>query len=650
MIGGSRFARFNNPLQKKSVAGSIFAARVMKYRILLSAVLLFFASGAGAQQELTATASAIDIGRNDFVEVKFTVQNAKDVRHITPPSFVHFKVIGGPVHESNTTNFNGIQTSSEGISYTLQPLTPGIFILPPATAEADGKKLSSNLLKLIVRKNPASSKNQASTLPGFFPGISPFDEPAQPEEYKDNILKMGEDPQEKINRNLFVRIELDKKSCYVGEPVLATCKLYTRLKSESNMVKSPSFNGVSVTDLVTLGNNFPQKETLNGREYNVYIIRKSQLYPLQPGLIELQPAEIENKVHFIKDKYIRDNSQLWDEFFNDPGSLTIPTDALVDIKITTRSKPIQIQVNPLPDKNKPVSFKGAVGKFIIQAALEKNIFSTDESGKLRIILSGEGNLHLVNSPVVIWPVGTDTYEAITEEMLNRQTVPVSGQKQIDYPFTVSLPGTYTIPGIHFPFFNNHTGKYETVFTQPLVFTVTKGSGIRKDTLAAEAKDERFFNSFFNDRKRIAGIVAILIIIGLFWWVRSEQKKERKFLQEKEKGSVETLPVVKETIYNPLTSLEDLMEKNDSAGFYSQLNISLKEFLSQLMNCTPVDLNRKSLSAILDQRGFPVKDALQLLELLDEIEQKVYTPQHGDVGMHGIYEKAYYLVKQLQSLC
>ncbi len=45
--------------------------------------------------------------------------------------------------------------------------------------------------------------------------------------YKNSILKPGEDPQEKIQRLVFIKTTISKKQCYVGEPILVTYQLYT---------------------------------------------------------------------------------------------------------------------------------------------------------------------------------------------------------------------------------------------------------------------------------------------------------------------------------------------------------------------------------------------------------------------------------------
>ena len=56
-------------------------------------------------------------------------------------------------------------------------------------------------------------------------------------------------------------------------------------------------------DLQQPDNTSYQIEKLNGRDYNVYIVRKVQLYPLLAGDLELGSAEVENNVRFIREEY-----------------------------------------------------------------------------------------------------------------------------------------------------------------------------------------------------------------------------------------------------------------------------------------------------------------------------------------------------------
>ena len=77
----------------------------------------------------------------------------------------------------------------------------------------------------------------------------------------------------------------------------------------------------------------------------------------------------------------------------DFGQAAIPAEGMHDEKVTLQSKPTFITVKPLAPENKPELFNGAVGNFSIESFLEKTEFTTNDAGRLRVILSGEGNRH-----------------------------------------------------------------------------------------------------------------------------------------------------------------------------------------------------------------------------------------------------------------
>ena len=93
---------------------------------------------------------------------------------------------------------------------------------------------------------------------------------------------------------------IDKKTCYAGEPVVATFKLYSRLQSKSDIIKNPGFYGFSVHDMINLDDKMVNTEEFNGKEFDVHTIRQVQLYPLQAGIYTIDAMEVKNKVEFSR--------------------------------------------------------------------------------------------------------------------------------------------------------------------------------------------------------------------------------------------------------------------------------------------------------------------------------------------------------------
>lgn len=510
--------------------------------------------------------------------------------------------------------------------------------ISPTAVTVDGKILQSNPVRLKVVNEPTgNSANRNSP----FSGLLQLDEPQPENNFSDFILKKGDNVPDKINKNIFVKTGASKTSCFVGEPVVVTYKLYTRLKSESNIIKHPSFNGFSVIDLMTDPNINYVAEKLNGRDYNVYTIRKAQLYPLQAGAMELETASVENDIHFIKDAYIKSTQQA--DMFGNRIAAALPAAAFVDEKITLQSKPVTIIVKPLPEADKPVSFNGAVGNFTIDAAVEKNNFTTDDAGKLRIVLSGQGNLPLMNAPEFVWPSGIEAFEPTAKDDLNKQAVPVSGIKTFDYAFNITKEGSYTLPAVEYSFFDATAGKYKTISTKPISIHVTKGSG-KKMLLPATTDNrvtrESFFETLFTKRWLIILPVALLILTGLFFWLKSETAKEKKIASADIKETWEEKNK-RETVFpkNPLLQTEAMLVKNDARQFYEALNKELHIFLADKLQLGAEKMNKKNIGESLDRKGVSVADSIAIQQLLDDISMQLYTPFANEGRIPYFYEQA-----------
>ncbi|MBK7433336.1 MAG: protein BatD [Chitinophagaceae bacterium] len=547
------------------------------FSVLVFLSMILHVSVSRAQARFSAGISPERIVKDEIAELTLTVENARDVQKITPPVLGNFIIISGPNQENGMSMINGDVKKYIALHYILKPKSPGSYTIPPTTAFADGVKLTSNPVKLQVDNRNTGNQPGGNAAANPFSLFNPFDDPVPEAVYGDNLLKKGEDPLEKIRKNLFVRLETDKTSCFVGEPVVATYKLYTRLKSESSMSKNPSFNGFSVIDLGQQDNLQYQREKLNGKEYNVYIIRKVQLYPLQSGTLPLETAEVDNTVHFIRSGSINRPPLSADDLFRDFADAGSGTE---DHRLVLQSNPLSILVKPLPDLNKPADFKGAVGNFAVEATLEKNNFPMDDAGKLTLIVSGVGNLQLVTAPELSWPAGIDGFEPRIMDDIVKTTIPLSGKKIIEFPFTASAPGSYTIPSIRISFFNPKENTYRSVETKPLAFTVTRGTGKSRSPLVKDnAGGDSLLNRFFSNRLRVVSVVALMILCGLFFWLWRDRRKTRvePAALETETQPVEADLFTEERLnrvqQNPLSGAESKLYGNEHEAFYTALSLT-----------------------------------------------------------------------------
>ena len=614
---------------------------------------LLFSQYVPAQVRFSASLSPSQISKDEYTQLKLSVENARDVQDITPPQLKNFTIISGPNQESGMSSINGDVKKYIAIVYILKPRGPGTFTIAPATAIADGATYQSNAVVLKVNNNFSGNNSGSNSFLSPYNLSDPFEETVPESLSRDYILRKGENALDKIKKNMFVKLETNKTSCFVGEPIIAEYKLYTRLKSESSMSKNPSFNGFSVIDLQQPDNMNYTTEKQNGKEYNVYTIRKSQLYPLQPGNLELEVAEIDNNVRFIREEYANSQANLLSDMFRDFAGTGISPEGMEDHRIVLQSKPLSIFVKPLPDLNRPANFKGAVGNFSIESSVDKKKFTTDDAGKLTLVIGGVGNLHLVTAPEINWPEGLEGFEPKITDDLYKTTVPVSGRKIIEYTFTFSTPGTYTIPAAEFSFFDPREGRYKTVTTKPIELTVTKGSGKAPGMVNRFNKPDNrsLLNILFDNRLQVVIILALVIILGLFLWLKYDKKKEKQtkiiFDTEKNKKDAEEQPdQFNLSPQHPLAAAEECLLRNDDAAFFIVLNQALKNYLSGKLKIPVEELNRRTISDQLDKKGISNETCLRLNQLMDEIEWQLYTPIVEKGQMKDKYERANEFVQLL----
>ncbi len=626
-------------------------------------ILLGFCAGAAfiarAQVKFTASISPAQISQNEYAVLRLEVQNADNVEQIIPPSLRDFTVVSGPNQESGMSNVNGVVKQYLALSYILKPNHMGTINLGASTARISGKIFKSGRLKLSVKKSSVGSKqsgNIASVMPFSTP--DPYAAAGPTEDFDDYILKKGESVQAKVDRNMQLRLHANKTSCYVGEPIIATYKLYTRLKSESKLSKTPSFNGFSVIDLQRPDETEYAREKLNGMEFNVYTIRKAQLYPLQDGLIELESATLDNRIQFLKGDAAAGPQQHMNGFLE---GFAVSPDAVVTETVSLSNKPVTITVKPLPVAGKPEGFKGAVGKFKMTAVLEKNSFASNETGKLIVTISGSGNLQLLTAPEIIWPAGIEPFEPEAKEELEQTTVPVSGNKIFTFSFAVDSPGNYQLPAIGFSYFDPALAAYKVINIPAREFMVTKG--LPRPAYPSNAilskQSAGFSKVIFDNRGWVVAGIALIMFSGIIVWLNKERKTNLVRQTIASPGPSEAAPSREEPVRqyqetinfnlrNPLGKSEDCLKNSDCSQFYSLLYGEMKDWLGSKFTLRKEEINLKTISVAMDRAGIENEVVLQLQELLQEIEWQLYTPFERGEEMAVIYSRSQALLQSINS--
>ena len=599
-------------------------------------------SPAMAQVHFTARASTKDIGKADYVEIQFVIENAKEIGDLHPPEFDDFTIVQGPNQSTGMTVVNGAMSQYRGVSYVLQPKRTGTLTIKSATALIDGQQMRTSPVQITVH-NQTSQGNTKT--PGFSPLPDPSWPSAQPPVDMDEVVKPGENVDDKIRKNFFIKVDVSKKECYLGEPIVATYKLYARLRSDSRVTRHPSLNGFSVYDMIDPSDDRVSVEKINGKNFSVHIIRKTQLIPLQAGDITLDPVELDNNIYFIKADpgAARSSGQglggLLDRLFEPEQSGTPFSQHIV-----LESKPVTVHVKPLPETGKPADFNGAVGNYTVAAALNSKAVDTGDAAILTVTVKGAGNLPVINAPTIDWPANMESYDVSNKENIDKAVAPLSGSKSYSYSFICTKPGRYTLPPVKLSYFDPSLKIYKTIESDPVNLIVNasiKKKHIKPVTIPVQTVQTDW-------TKYALWAAAFMLLAAATFFIIRESKKDAKLKSEKEKqlAELEKAKLIGVEI-DPLDESRKLMQAGDFSKFYASINRVVWKAVSDKLRLPASELNKLNIASGLRTRGWNDEDIIQLKNVLNECEMKLYTPEYNTSDMQRVLLAAEKIVLSLK---
>ena len=540
------------------------------------------------------------VAPGESFQVQYIVEKG-EISNFSAPPFDGFRVVAGP------NVYAGERSSSpRNVVFTLAAVSEGRFKIYGATCTVNGKQFKSN-----------DAFVQVATVGE--PGESPY------------FLRMGEDPYEKIKENLFLKLILDKRTCFIGEPLVATFKLYSRLQSKSNVIKNPGFYGFSVYDMVDVTDQVLSEERLDGHWFQVHTIRKVQLYPLQAGSFTIDAMELANDVEFSRSIVNKQTEQEITEKMYGVSETKKEKDASAEVyHVDLKTEPIIIDVKSLPKKNAADTFAGAVGNFSIDAHVEKDSVNPNEENYLTVRISGSGNFQRVNAPQVSWPTAFEGFEPLVTDTLNKQLVPLTGQRNFRYAFSSGQPGVHTIVPIGFSYFNLKAHAYKTIATRPV--TVFVNAAKKEQKPAINKIDTN------NYRKRstwwVLGAV-LLLLAAIATRVRSVLRKQYK--SRKEKAQIETAGS-SVTLEQMLAPAQATIESEDKI-FYKELNNALWNYLHYKVGVSGSQMSKEVIRKVLLAKNVRADLVEDTIDVIRQSEVGSYTGAQMNLSKTEVFQKA-----------
>ena len=548
-------------------------------------------------QELKVSIDKNPVILGEQILLQYSI-NAESEKFQTP-NFNNFRVLSGPnpSTQSSYTFSNGKSESSTTTTYTIyiKAKKEGIFDIPPASVYSSGKRINSKGIKIRVVKGNTKQND-------------------------------------KLSNNLFIKVETSKKDIVVGEQILVTYKLLTRVELQNTELSSlPELNGFWVKDLET-SSRF-KRDVINGTAYNVAVIKKSVLTAQQAGDLIIDPLELKCS---IRKQRTRNNRDPFASFFGNGYNVQ---------EEFISSKPIKLKV--LEINNTPINYKGVVGDFNITSEIEKSSVKANDAISYSITITGKGNLELLKPLEINFSEDFEIYEPKIKSKIFEGGMKRS-IKTFEYLIIPRYKGEYSIPAVSLITYNPRSKEFEKKSTSEHKLTVNASSNNDDENttkIQQIVKNNKKEINYISTRTNLKNIekknftknlfyifcilpLIILLIFKIFNSYFTSNNSKTK--------NTKAVKIAKKR----LKIAKKCIEMQNYDLFYEEIEKSLWGYFADKFKISSADLSKEKISDYFENSDITIETQSAFINLLSECEFARYSPdKNNNLQIDTILEKA-----------
>jgi hypothetical protein len=594
--------------------------------IWLLAVLQFFAVSVFGQDVEVKTSVPKVVAVNEAFQLSYTLN--KQPSSFQQPDLSAFLFSGPSTSRSFSSSYiNGQVTQTNNFSYiyVIQIQKEGKFTIPEAKFVVDGKTYVAKAERIEVVKGRGSAAQNSDD-----------DADAQPEQNATAGGGVGE-------KDLFVRMNVDKKTVYEGQPIVAIIKIYTRVSIGGfDNIKLPSFDGFWSQELETPQRINLQRENVDGIIYETGVMKKNLIFAQRSGDITIDPVELSVMV-----RYRSRPQSFWDDGFR-------------EMTKSIKSAPLRLKIKKLPQPQ-PATFTGAVGKFSIAATTDRTTVKANDAISLKVKITGNGNIKLISDPKIEFPSDFDKFDPKSTQDVKISEAGASGSKTFEYVLIPRYKGKFQIPAVVLTYFDPQTEQYQTVSTNPIDIDVAEGAAggaavssspeVNREDVANLNTDIRFIKTQNTELSAQGSMlygsllywlyfVLLAVLFGVMVAVMQKQIRQNKnlsLMRTKRAGKVSI---------KRLKEAEKFMNAAETEKFFEEVLRTLWGYVSDKMGIETAKLTKDSIRDNLLQRGITEEQVLRFLALVDQCELARYAPS-ASIPMKDAFSESVQLIDHLE---
>ncbi len=580
-----------------------------------------------ADPEFYMTTDRTRVGTEDTFRLEIVVGGAPEGAVVQFPAPRDFEVLSRSesTQMSYTVGGGGTGVIKQVRKYTLvmRANRTGTLTIPGAalqtatkTYKTDSKTIEVVRGRLAPDTPPRRAPPSPFGVPPGFPGLPGFG----PDEEDDPFSQFL--PQESIPRSdsdLFLRSKVDKAEVYVGEQVMLSIYIYSRIALSSvDTVTMPKLEGFWSQDSKAPSQLAPESKDIGGVSYSEYLLRQKALFPMKPGEYTLEAAEADITTGHV----------------------------FAAQRVHRKGNALKLKVKPLP----PGGNTPNVGRWRLGVEVNQTEVTLGDPVQLKLVVEGQGNIQQLQVPPLEAPKSFRVFDPQTSDRTSFVKNALRTTRAVEYVLVPQQTGTFTLPGLTMPFFDPERGRYDEARTDPVTITVRPsaqgqttiaapanlppgvGDGPKNQLVAGGLKSLRHTARFVGPRRAtwslpffvpLAVAPAVLaLLLGALGLVRdalgkqdpeAERRKQAKAARKRLAGAVK------------------LLGAGSTADFYAEVERALRSFLEARLDQRVTGLTRADLDAAM-QRHQVAEDVRQrVLAVFETCDMGRYAPGMGEAS-------------------
>ena len=564
---------------------------------LFFAACFLIASGRAAIFTASLDRVAITLGEQATLSLKFDGVQPQDAPALPDVPGLQFQYVGP---SSSFSFINGQTSSSVTYNYIVAPQRGGEFTIPGMRVDVNGQQFASSPLKLTVSKVNAPSAA---------------------------VVNSG-------NEVAFLKFTFPKNKIYVGEPEVGRLELYLRddVQNFGNFqLTGASTDGFTAGKIAELQNQ-RRRVQVGNRVYTI-IPLAVPLTAVRTGALILGPFTASAVVVLQS----RDQGNPF-SFFNQGEQKQVPL----------ATDPLNVESLPLPERNKPANFNGAVGNFTMTATAGPTNLTVGDPITVRVQISGRGAFDAVTLPPQDARREFKTYPP-TAKFEPGDQFGFQGAKTFEQIISPQNADVHELPALAFSFFNPDDGQYHTL-TQAAVPLIVKAAGASPMPTIAAAKNSAPENQTPQDILPIkenlgtlavaspplvtrpaflaAQAVPVLAFIAAFVWRKRADNLANNPRLRRQRA-------VAALVASGMDDLKKYAAANQPDEFFATLFRLLQEQLGERLDCPASAITENVIDEHPVLRGAPKATLDGLRELFQLCNQARYAPVRGSSELNSV---------------